>query len=363
MKQILLLLSLPFLSFFSLTAQITQEQADEIVIERLCNDTGDFTIYAKEDVQTNFELATATSETLELSYLCWVYYADFMEETNGKYLIVKESNGNVLEVNTKNDEEPEGLEEWRVIGEDSYPINIPFEEYSLGETLCLWTNLPHSYNSGLIIINSYEDMEQYIVCADGNYPEIDFSQNTLLLINGIASFRAINHISKQLQQISINEYKLYVELLSYKNVMGGFNPVECWHDAIITGKLSNETNIALNVTSMETSCKLFNLPYSDNNVLLINSTEELINFIECIDDDDFPEIDFSTHTLLMAVSNVIFGIQNINAQLTKTDENTYNLDIDILLDYTTGGAKWIVKTLISILPSDAVCTLNVNAHH
>jgi len=86
----------------ALSAQTTQAEADSIVIDHLANQPSGFTIYAKEDVQTNFVVLTATNEKLKLNYPCWVYYVNFTDETNSKYLIVKESNGNVLEVNAWN---------------------------------------------------------------------------------------------------------------------------------------------------------------------------------------------------------------------------------------------------------------------
>jgi len=115
MKKIFPLIFMPLISLFSLSAQITQTDADSIVKKRMSNETLDFTIFAKEDVQTGFEITTATGEVLELNYPCWIYYVNFIDETNGKYLIVKENNGNLLEINTKNDEAPDSLEEWRLV--------------------------------------------------------------------------------------------------------------------------------------------------------------------------------------------------------------------------------------------------------
>jgi hypothetical protein len=74
-------------------------------------------------VQTGFEVITSTGETLELDYPVWVYYVSYTEAAIGKYLIVKESNGNLLEINPKNDVVPNDLEDWRMV------ISIiPFEE-------------------------------------------------------------------------------------------------------------------------------------------------------------------------------------------------------------------------------------------
>jgi hypothetical protein len=44
-----------------------------------------------------------------------VYYVNFTGTQNGKYLIVKENNGNLLEINTKNDNGPNNLTTWIVV--------------------------------------------------------------------------------------------------------------------------------------------------------------------------------------------------------------------------------------------------------
>ena len=124
MKKIFLLITLPFMFFITLSAQITQEHADLIILGHLPNDTSAYTLYAKDTVQPNYVVLTAANEKLKLNYPCWVYYVSFTGETESKYLIVKESNGNVLEVNAKNDEGPEDLEDWR---------GVPFLQYSLWE--------------------------------------------------------------------------------------------------------------------------------------------------------------------------------------------------------------------------------------
>jgi len=129
MNKCLLIFIVPLLLCCNLSAQITQEQADDIVIERMSNVMEVYTIYANEDVQTGFEITTTTGEIIELDYPAWVYYVDLLEETNGKYVIVKENNGNLLEVNTKNDEGQEGLTEWRVL----YEIPFSLWKHTVGD--------------------------------------------------------------------------------------------------------------------------------------------------------------------------------------------------------------------------------------
>ena len=120
MKKIFPLILVPLLSLFSVSAQITQAEADSIVKKRMCVETKPSTIYAKEEVQTGFEITTAAGEVLELDYPCRVYYVNIIDETNNKYLIVKENNGNLLEINTKNDEILDDLVIWKKITEFPY---------------------------------------------------------------------------------------------------------------------------------------------------------------------------------------------------------------------------------------------------
>jgi len=361
MKQILLLLSLPFLSFFSLTAQITQEQADEIVIERLCNDTGDFTIYAKEDVQTNFEITTSTGETIELAYPCWVYYADFMEETNGKYLIVKVSNGNLLEVNTKNDEGPEGVEEWRMVGKDIYPIDIAFEEYSLSETLCIWANIICEYKqSMLLIINNEEEMQQYITCAEGDYPEIDFSTHTLLLIKGANQSRHVTNINKNLQKISSNEYQLNIEL--YNIYPDPFTPsnAESWTIAIIMEKINEECSVLLNMTAAEAPCQIENLDYPVHGgaLVIINSSEELEYYLNCYE-DTYLAVDFSTHSLLLLSGYSVSGsVEVVVTDFQLLSTNNYQLDIEVFRGGYQSNQRWINILIINKLNEASSIEIN-----
>jgi len=234
MKKIFPLIFMPLISLFSLSAQITQAEADNIVKERM-SDEENYTIYAKENVQTGFEITTTTGEALELDYLCWTYYVNFINETNGKYLIVKESNGNLLEITAKNDEGPTGLEAWRFV--ISYPMEIPFEEYSLDGTSCEWINL--GYNNQIIVINSKEELEQYVGYCN-SYPEIDFSNYTLLLASGWVG-RAIKEINILFSRNTATKYTLTVEFYLYVAPV-----LDSWQVSILVPKINTEATVILN---------------------------------------------------------------------------------------------------------------------
>ena len=124
MKKIFLLTAAPFVFLFALSAQITQEEADAIVSERLNQETLPYIVSAKENMQTDMTITTGNGETLELDYKCWVYYVSYPTANCclGRYLIVNESNGNLLEVNAKGDAEPDDLTEWRIVEAIENPL-------------------------------------------------------------------------------------------------------------------------------------------------------------------------------------------------------------------------------------------------
>jgi len=345
----LLLFALPLLFCFTLSAQITQEEADDIVREHLIAATGDFTVYAKEDVQTNFVVLTATNEKLKLNYPCWVYYVNFTDETNSKYLIVKESNGNVLEVNAWNDEGPDGLEDWRAVV--IYPMEVPFTEYSLSETMCVWKQFIYPI---ITIINSMEELETHISCAVDSFPEIDFSQNSLVLLRESWA-NPFDFGTITFTQFSKNRFKLNVEMLVY-------NHTTCTDDQVfsfITKKLNDESIIERHWQRIFTSTQLKNINFpSESELVVVNSMEEFEYYFE-YPEGNTPEIDFSQHTLLMP-NGYRNNIEHVyDCQFIKQGENEYKLAVKLI-----GGqpafSQWILKLLISKLPPNTVISLNVS---
>ena len=261
MNRIILLLAALFV-FFTAQSELTQKEADGIVLERLCQETRPYTIYANKDVQQKWTITSINEEVLEINYKFWIYYIDYFDNT-GLYLLVKWANGNLLEINVKY-AKPDDLEEWRKIE----PIEIPFTEYAedteglWGYPYCrwkrhsyddyeYWTNCTPEHTIGaqmdcyvtVVIINSNEDLEKYIECEDGNsYTEIDFSKYTLLLAHGIYPYR-ISPIDKSLQQLCTQSYVMKVKLHSSVAPSVGY-----WFVPIIVTKIADDSDIGLIVT-------------------------------------------------------------------------------------------------------------------
>jgi hypothetical protein len=123
------------------------------------------------------------------------------------------------------------------------PIEIPLKEYSLAGTSCQWkTSITNVISDKVIVINSGEELENYVVCAEGNYPEIDFGKHSLLLTR-VRVYQGISNIKERLQQLSKNGFKLSIEialtdamLVSEKNI------------ALVTEKLNENSTVESDVT-------------------------------------------------------------------------------------------------------------------
>ena len=376
MKKLLLLLVAPCVVFSTLSAQITQKEADEIVQQRLDGETKPYTVYAKETVQTEgFTVMTATGEILALEYPCWAYYVDYMEDTNGKYLIIKESNGNLLEVKTKKDTGPDDLTEWRVVTfEIEYPIEIPFEEYSLEGTSCQWDEyLYYPINNGDVFIsNSNEELDKFCIrCDEGTYPEIDFTQYSLLLVTGKTNYSISGMTINGLQLLMPNQYALSIEF-TLKDILVS----EKWLVALVVPKMNQTSNVVLNLTHIggnypvEIPCEEFSLEgssclwkyFTDHIALLINNSEDLEEYINC-PVGNYPVIDFDNYSLIVARG--LFPSSPIwitNVFLFKYDPVEYVYRVELMVGYAGTPGSWLSAILIPKIADDAVISLEIEKY-
>ncbi|MDR1983584.1 MAG: hypothetical protein LBQ28_01995 [Prevotellaceae bacterium] len=127
--------------------------------------------------------------------------------------------------------------------EEEKMIEIPFTEYSLVGTSCQWTNL--DYEGKVIVINSNEELAQYVICTEGSYPEIDFSKNTLLLARGGTTW-GIASLSKNVFNTGKNKYIIEVEI-----ILNDATVAQGWHICIIIStKLNAADNVELKVNTI-----------------------------------------------------------------------------------------------------------------
>lgn len=97
-----------------------------------------------------------------------------------------------------------------------------------------------------------------------------------------------------------------------------------------------------------------------NSVIIINCNEMLKKHIECAN-DNYPDIDFSKHTLLLASGSTNSGIHRVNVgRLQQLSTNTYRLNIQVVLNESTMIGMWTVALIVSKLSSESEIELNVN---
>jgi hypothetical protein len=121
-------------------------------------------------------------------------------------------------------------------------VDVPFTEYSFeeggpGEEISAkWVNLPKENNT-LLVINSDEELKKYV---EGDYPAINFSEQSLLLAYGPTAYGATETVHS-FRQLSEDKYKLSVEVILGDTTFG-----EGWRIAILVHKISNDSNVELN---------------------------------------------------------------------------------------------------------------------
>ena len=122
MKKIIILILALTARFIPLSAQITQEQADAIVLAHLQNEAAPpFLLYVNVSAPSSAGIAVTTSngETVKAKYACRTYYLNESGLSRSRYLFVKEDSGSLLEVIAENDLGPADAASWKIAGTGS----------------------------------------------------------------------------------------------------------------------------------------------------------------------------------------------------------------------------------------------------
>ena len=114
----------------SLTAQITREQADAIVIKHIKKEVKPpslLYVYNQAPGTNEIVITTHNEEKMKIKYACWAYYLnenpEISEPCRHRYFFVKENDGNLLEVITNNDLIPNNLAiQWTFV--DSILVSV-----------------------------------------------------------------------------------------------------------------------------------------------------------------------------------------------------------------------------------------------
>jgi hypothetical protein len=247
--------------------------------------------------------------------------------------------------------------------EEEYPKDISYKEYSFLEP-CRWQNLP--YDEKVVIVNSNQELEKYISCNGCNYPAIDFSKQTLLLVSGKTNGSIYELSSKSLQKLSPSKYKLSLEI-----ILNNDFAIAPWGIAFTVEKMNVGGYVELNLTLQEvevdypieisfeeyslegTSCQwekyeptIDLLPYT---LVTINSNEELENYIDCNEEKKYPEIDFSRKTLLLTYGVAKGATKITYKSIQQLSINEYQMTMNIHPNLGNWISYWHVPLIVSKL--------------
>jgi hypothetical protein len=256
--------------------------------------------------------------------------------------------------------------------EPKYPIDIASTEYSLEGTSCQWTNLP--YDDKVIIIISNNELEQYL---KGVYPTIDFSKKTLLLATGKTNNGISAIILKDLQQRSSDKYSLGVEIILNDTIYA-----RNWLKALVIDKMSEGSIVNLNISLKETiieypinvpfenyslegsNCKWKRYPWGDlgNEIVIINSKEELEKYIDCSDQNNYTEIDFSKNTLLFVYGCFPTSHTLTNITLQQYSTCYYEMKIMLIQGVLQVVSPWYVPIIVRKIMDDIDINLIVDVY-
>ena len=140
MKKILLTMIVLTAWATSLSAQITREQADEIVFQHIKKEvTPPYLLFINVNSPSDagISITTYCEEAIKAKYAFWAYYLNenpgLSEPCQHRYLFVKENNGNLLEVITSNDIPPQNTNEWE-------EVTVGIAETALSDQIIVYPN-------------------------------------------------------------------------------------------------------------------------------------------------------------------------------------------------------------------------------
>lgn len=118
----------------------------------------------------------------------------------------------------------------------TYPAIIEVKDYLLTGTTCNWQSVE---KDTIYLINSNEELSKYVSCQGNDLPTIDFDKYSLLFVRGVNT-RGIDSITRDLLQISINEYKFVIDITSNMTTI-----VQGWAVAVLTTKFHQNSVVKL----------------------------------------------------------------------------------------------------------------------
>ena len=125
-----------------------------------------------------------------------------------------------------------------------------------------------------------------------------------------------------------------------------------------------QTEEYTNVPYMEyslwgTQCE-WQLPNENNNIIIVNSDEELARYIASETGDSYPTVDFTKYTMIIANGGTPQGISDVIIDsFQQITEAEYNLNIRVLMTMTDAPELWAKALLVDKWDRPSTVNLNV----
>jgi len=117
-------------------------------------------------------------------------------------------------------------------------------------------------------------------------------------------------------------------------------------------------NVSFTEYSLGSSCQWKNLSYDDK-VIIINSNEELKKYIECKGESNYPAIDFSKSTLILAHGTANSSHIVLSKSLQQISEQNYEMKVNILLTQLPYLTFWEMPIIVNKLNKTSIIYLVV----
>ena len=203
----------------------------------------------------------------------------------------------------------------------------------------------------------------YIFAADGtgsryvHYPEPDMEPETL-------EFNWTYDTESRKLKFT-GDYKDEWSVTGYSNDYIVLDQIsrEGWNYRTIL-KRQAEGDVPTVISYMEytlsgTQCE-WQLPLLNNNVIIVDSDEDLTKYITSENGDSYPHVDFTKYTMIIANGGTPQGISDVIIDsFQQITEAEYNLNIRVLMTMTDAPELWVKALLVDKWDRPSTVNLNV----
>ncbi len=137
----------------------------------------------------------------------------------------------------------------------------------------------------------------------------------------------------------------------------------CKTTVVVTKHSEGTTSESINIPYMEyslwgTRCE-WQLPRVDNNVIVVNSDEELARYVASDSEEGYPAVDFERYTMIIAHGGAPQGIFDVKVEsLQQSSDTEYALNIDVVITMTDAPELWTKALLVD--KWDKLYNINLN---